>query len=87
MHPSILLAYLQKYLPEFYKNVFIAFTQVETIKSITILNDYEPPKQQMFVNEIFIENDKCLLFKSWMQVRLLYAKDIFQKNGNVQSDN
>lgn len=68
-----------KGLPQFYKEVFTAFNECKTPKSIDTVD--EILRQNIWFNVNFKYKGKVLYFQNWFESGFHYVKDIVNDNG------
>ena len=73
--------------PKFYQEVILNYNRCKTVKPIDIMSIHEIAEQQIWGNENFKWQAKCLYFRSWIDSKILYIKDIVGDDGRFLSDN
>ena len=68
-------------MPPFYCNIFTAFNEMKNVKQINVMNDDEFLSQIIWGNRLFLINNKCILFKTWIDSGIIFVKDVFTSDG------
>ena len=74
-------------LPEFYKDIVIAFNKAKKIKQFDKMSKYEVMQQPLWGNTHFRVGKTCIYFREWVECNFLYVKDLIKQSGVLYSDN
>ena len=72
-------------LPEFYQDVWMSFHLCKPKKEINNLTTFDFLSSIIWGNNIFKFKNKCLYYDNWIKAGIIYARDLFNLNGNFLS--
>ena len=75
-----------KQLPVFYQDVWLAFYSSKFCKTLTKMSDYDFLSSQIWGNDLFKFQNRCIFFKSWVSSNIVYVKDVFDASGKFISE-
>ena len=70
-------------IPQFYRDIFLAFNKCKTLKGLKCLNKHEVIAQPIWGNSYFKVGNTCLYFKEWIMSGILYIKDLISDDGII----
>ena len=73
-------------IPTFYRQVLHAYGECQDNKSINQMKDYEILQETIWGNNLFKINNKPIFFKSWIESRIIYVKDLIFNNTFINID-
>ena len=74
-------------LPTFYREVLCDFSECLDNHSLMNMNTVQFLSQQIWFNKNFMYKGQCLNFKNWMEIGIIYVRDLFDENGEFISGN
>jgi len=69
-------------LPDFYKEVFMAYYKCQYKKPVCEMSSYEYLTQILWGNNMFKHKGKCLLYSNWIHSKIIHVKDLYDDDGN-----
>ena len=71
---------------KFYAEVFLAYSTCNQQKQFKCINVSEILNEPIWGNKMFTLSDKCLFFKEWVDSKILYVKDLINKQGILKTE-
>ena len=72
-------------LHKFYQEIFTSFNFCKRIKLFSQYSSNEMLHEPIWNNTLFRYKNKTLFFENWTKGNILYAKDLFDVNGNLKT--
>lgn len=72
-------------LPTVYKEMLCCFNECKRLINISELSNVTFAQQPLGNNTLFVHKGKSLFFKNWVMSKILFVKDLFNKNGEFKT--
>ena len=75
-----------KLLPIFYQDILLSYISCKSNKPIERMNSFDFFSMPIWGNQLFMVRNECLLYKNWINVNIVYVKDLFDENSHFLSE-